>query len=475
MKLTRRQLNRLIAEGLGLLTEAPSAAQVGKFSKKQGGYGSFSIKTADARGVGFPDGTTSFRVSNGGTITARNSTGQTIAQFPASQGKVTDGMLKYLERKSAAMKKKDDETAARKQKETDRLEADKKSRMRSSDERSVEIFKGNYKVTEPNTDPQKWDYVKLTSGGKLEYYNTAEKPGKAVLKGRIDVLDGSEDAVYWLNWFNKNQDKKTDNLGAQKPKPDDGEERDSAKKPSSSGSGSNTVREIQKIIDKYEVVTKHDGKWKSKTQQAWENYVNDKPKGAKDRHGGTVKGAPSFKAAFTAAYPDKDFEEIKKTILADWKGTAKNLGYSKGNASDLLDFLKKIHTTKSGAKKETEGGAKETDQGKSRETAKQKEQQERLPVTLLSDKQAANSFYVQKFWNQMVSDQMKSVTGNTKQDRRKEKEIGSKYGLTKQDNDIFIFKTSGGKKIKYNSKSKTIIGEGLSRGALYRQRYYGRY
>ena len=250
-----------------------------------------------------------------------------------------------------------------------------------------------------------------------------------------------------------------------------------SKKSSSSGSGSNTVREIQKIIDKYEVVTKHDGKWKSKTQQAWENYVNDQPKGAPDRHGGTVKGAPSFKAAFTAAYPDKDFEAIKKTILTDWKGTAKKLGYSKGNASDLLDFLKKIHTTKSGAKKETEVSAQAPDEkGKSREAAKQsKKQQKRLPDTLLTDKQAADSRYVQQFWNQMVDDQMKSATGNRRQDSEKEKEIGRKYGLKRQNNDIFIFKTSSGKRIKYNSKSKAIISEGLSRGALYRRRYYGRY
>ena len=325
--------------------------------------------------------------------------------------------------------------------------------------------------------------------GTYNYKSSDGKTTKAVIKkdGTVFFMDDNNNITgpqrgqkpqdldpQFVEWFESNQDKKV-----QKDSNTNEDPPEKPKKPSGSGSvpSLNSVREIQKIIDKYEVLTKHDGKWGSKTQQAWENYVNDQPKGAKDRHGGTVRSAPSFKDGFTETYPDKDIGAIKKTFLTNAKAALKELGYSKGNAADLLDFLKKIHTTKSGVKKEKEVGAKEpTDQGKSREAAKKgNEQQKRLPVTLLTDEQAANSSYVQQFWNQMVDDQMKSATGNRRKDSQKEMEIGRKYGLKRQRNDLFFFKTSGGKTVRYNSKSKAIISESLSRGALYRRRYYGRY
>ena len=119
---------------------------------------------------------------------------------------------------------------------------------------------------------------------------------------------------------------------------------------------------IQKIVDPYEIHTKHDGDWGKNTQKAWEMYIKGEYTvlGKKseysggersmstdvDGDGSTRTFKPNFDRKFKQTFPnfaDSEMEALKKELLKNTSVLTK-LGYQKG-AKHVCQFLKDINTT----------------------------------------------------------------------------------------------------------------------------------
>ena len=117
---------------------------------------------------------------------------------------------------------------------------------------------------------------------------------------------------------------------------------------------------IQKIVDPYEVHTKHDGDWGKNTQKAWEMYIKGEYTvlGKKseysggersmstdvDGDGSTRTFKPNFDRKFKQTFPNvatSEMEALKKDLLKNTSVLTK-LGYQKG-AKHVCQFLKDIN------------------------------------------------------------------------------------------------------------------------------------
>lgn len=118
---------------------------------------------------------------------------------------------------------------------------------------------------------------------------------------------------------------------------------------------------IQKIVDPYEIHTKHDGNWGKNTQKAWEMYIKGentvlgkkseysdderKMQTDQDGDGKTEVFKPNFDRKFKQTFPNvatSEMEILKKDLLKNTSVLTK-LGYQKG-AKHVCQFLKDINT-----------------------------------------------------------------------------------------------------------------------------------
>ena len=217
--------------------------------------------------------------------------------------------------------------------------------------------------------------------GTYNYRSTDGKTTKAVIKpdGTVFFMDDSNSITgpaagqkpqnlnaNVIEWFESNQDEK---VAEHQPEDDfeflpstvevvDNEtgEQDVAKIKTNSN-----VECIQKIVDPYEIHTKHDGNWGKNTQKAWEMYIKGentvlgkkseysdderKMQTDQDGDGKTEVFKPNFDRKFKQTFPNvasSEMAALKKDLLKNTSVLTK-LGYQKG-AKHVCQFLKDINT-----------------------------------------------------------------------------------------------------------------------------------
>jgi|TARA_B100000035_G_scaffold106834_1_gene90607 hypothetical protein len=319
------------------------------------------------------------------------------------------------------------------------------------DKKAVEKYKGKYKTHEPSAS-NSYDYVELGEDGILTFYNSYRyrQPLEA---GKITVLDTSETALSWLNWFSKNQDKK---ITKKEVEPEAASTPGASKAAVSKKGGKYNAKTegIQKIIDPNAKHTKADGQWGKGTQRAWEEYVS----------------SSEFELAMGKTYPNVSDEETMNIIdgLPKKATIVKKLGY-KANTSGVLSFLQDVSDDEI---IRTDIKLGDVTSGSDKAALEKVIDGSEMPDDKFIEDVDADLFGEKlKGEKPKNKDRLINKLADAYRDRRDEKQ---KKRLAKKVRRML--KDDPKALAAFNAATKSVgLEESLSRGELYRRRYWGRY